>query len=151
MTLRDDVIEGPPHPKLNGYQQGTLGDACSAKGLGMYKRPKSCGGAASGGGWLKNKLTEYPRLLRLNSNLNQIANVCEHHAGGRLPLFRNASRSAPVARTLCPSGSRVEGWSVATESPTKLPYTARLISCQVLPRLLSKLIVSPPGAKHRTA
>ena len=36
LTLRDDVIEGSPHPKLNGYQQGTLGGACSAKGLGIF-------------------------------------------------------------------------------------------------------------------
>ena len=34
LTLRDDVIEGSPHPELNGYQQGTPGGACSAKGLG---------------------------------------------------------------------------------------------------------------------
>ena len=27
LTLRDDVIEGSPHPKLNGYQQGTPGGA----------------------------------------------------------------------------------------------------------------------------
>ena len=62
LTLRDDVIEGSPHPKLNGYQQGTPGGACSAKGLGTFAQ--RAGGCTLGWGVatvvLKNKLTESP-------------------------------------------------------------------------------------------
>ena len=34
LALWDDVIEGSPHPKLNGYQRAIPGGACGAKGLG---------------------------------------------------------------------------------------------------------------------
>ena len=47
LTLRDDIIEGSPHPKLNGYQQGTPGGACSAKGLGTFAQ--RAGGCSLGG------------------------------------------------------------------------------------------------------
>ena len=36
LVLWDDVIEGSPHPKLNGYQRPIPGGACGAKGLGKY-------------------------------------------------------------------------------------------------------------------
>ena len=43
LTLRDDVIEESPHPKLNSYQQGTPGGACGAKGLGTFaQRARGC-------------------------------------------------------------------------------------------------------------
>ena len=34
LALWDDVIEGSPRPKLNGYQRPIPGGACGAKGLG---------------------------------------------------------------------------------------------------------------------
>ena len=34
LALWDDVMEGSPHPKLNGYQRAMPGGACGAKGLG---------------------------------------------------------------------------------------------------------------------
>ena len=34
LALWDDVIEGSPHPKLNGYPRAIPGGACGAKGLG---------------------------------------------------------------------------------------------------------------------
>ena len=62
MTLRDDVIEGSPHPKLNGHQQGTPGGACSAKGLGTFAQ--RAGGCSLGWGvaqkYVQNNLTEPP-------------------------------------------------------------------------------------------
>ena len=38
LTLCDDVIEGSPHPKPNGYQRPILWYACGAKGLGAFVR-----------------------------------------------------------------------------------------------------------------
>ena len=36
LALWDDVIEGSPRPKLNGYQWPIPGGACGAKGLGTF-------------------------------------------------------------------------------------------------------------------
>ena len=49
LTLRDDVIEGSPHPNLNGYQQCTPGGACSAKGTFATHYPIAIRGTA--GNW----------------------------------------------------------------------------------------------------
>ena len=44
LALWDDVIEGSPRPKLNGYQRPIPGGACGAKGLGMFARTPVSGG-----------------------------------------------------------------------------------------------------------
>ena len=41
LRLWYDVIEGSPHPKLNGYQRFIPGGACGAKGLGTHSIVKS--------------------------------------------------------------------------------------------------------------
>ena len=38
LALWDDVIEGSPRPKLNGYQRPIPGGACGAKGLGGFRQ-----------------------------------------------------------------------------------------------------------------
>ena len=38
LTLWHDVIEGSPHPKLNGHQRSMPGGACGAKGLGTFSQ-----------------------------------------------------------------------------------------------------------------
>ena len=43
LTLRDDVIEGSPHPKPNGYQRPIPGGACGAKGLGAFAQTPASG------------------------------------------------------------------------------------------------------------
>ena len=44
LALWDDVIEGSPRPKLNGYQRPIPGGACGAKGLGVFARTPVSGG-----------------------------------------------------------------------------------------------------------
>jgi len=54
LTLWYDVMEGPPHPKLNGHQRVTPGGACGAKGLGTFAQTPVSGG--------------FPRLTLQNAN-----------------------------------------------------------------------------------
>ena len=44
LALWDDVIEGSPHPKLNGYERPIPGGACGAEGLGTFAQTPVGGG-----------------------------------------------------------------------------------------------------------
>ena len=62
LALWDDVIEGSPRPKLNGYQRPIPGGACGAKGLGGFRQTP-----ASKAFWNGNLHGTYTRSQRVNS------------------------------------------------------------------------------------
>ena len=58
LTPRDDVIEGSPHPKLNGCQQGAPGGDWGAKGLGTLAQTPVSGGLLING-WVARTLFKF--------------------------------------------------------------------------------------------
>ena len=78
MTLWYVVIEGSPHPKLNGYQRPIPGGACGAKGLSTFSQPPASGGLP------RHTLPKLPNFVLLrNFRVGDLPEV----SGLKLSLF----------------------------------------------------------------